>query len=157
MMPLSVFSDPFACLTAVSHRLLRSSNGQNPVLEFDAEILDAEPSQAPEIGIYLTGMWFEGARWDPEAKELVDPEDGVLFAPAPVIHLIPTARSTQVGPRYFQCPILSILHSDSDVEWKGPRVKMITAIPIPTSKTGDFWVLRGAALLLSTDEIAPIP
>jgi hypothetical protein len=49
---------------------------------------------------------------------------------------------------------LALLHSDKEIEWRGPLVKTVLSVPIPTTKSGDFWVLRGAALLLSVDEIS---
>jgi dynein heavy chain len=151
--PLSVFSEPSAFLTAIRHKFLRNAGTTQEAIEFNAEIVPGEPSRPSETGVYLTGLFFEGARWDLQARELAEQQDSVIFSPAPCIHLIPVASCTQTGPRYFQCPLFSLLHSDGDVECKGPLVKQIISVPIPTSKTGDFWILRGASLLLSTDEL----
>jgi dynein heavy chain len=153
LVSLSVFSDPIAYITTLGYTFLANAAASHDVLEFNSEILAGQPSRTPDVGVYLTGMFFEGARWDPEARELAEPQDGVIFSPAPVIHIIPVTKCTQTSPRYFQCPVFAVLHSDSEVECRGPFLKPILSIPIPTTKSGDFWILRGASLLLTSDEL----
>jgi dynein heavy chain len=43
----------------------------------------------PEDGCYVYGMFLEGARWDRNAKGLVDPKPKELFSPMPVMHMLP--------------------------------------------------------------------
>jgi hypothetical protein len=40
------------------YKFLRGTILPHEVLEFNAEILATEPVQAPELGLYLTGMFF---------------------------------------------------------------------------------------------------
>ena len=58
----------------------------------------------PEDGVYLYGMFFDGADWDKEKMCLKDPMVGTSFASAPVIHLIPCQN--YVPPEEdFICPV----------------------------------------------------
>jgi hypothetical protein len=83
---------------------------------------------------------------------MVDQDEGVNFPPAPFVQLIPVAASSQQGPGFYQCPIYELATSASDVRVAGSGTRFITAVPIPTAKTEDFWRIRGAALLLAADE-----
>jgi dynein heavy chain len=44
-------------------------------------------SQPPPEGVYVYGLYLDGAGWDRKASRLVEPPAKVLFTPLPVIHL----------------------------------------------------------------------
>lgn len=56
---------------------------------FDFEFLDPETidekTPKPTDGVYISGLYFEGARWDFKFKKLVESFPKVLFTPAPVV------------------------------------------------------------------------
>lgn len=55
-------------------------------LDFDFEVMrDEECSTPPEDGVYIKGLFLEGARWDHEKWELGEPSSKVLFDVMPVV------------------------------------------------------------------------
>jgi dynein heavy chain len=115
------------------------------------ETVEQDPTTLPDEGIYIQGLWFEAAKWDTERKELVELDDGMLVSPAPIMHLVPVEKAAVPISGVYQCPIFMLLHSDREIDARGPLVRTVMTLPIPTAKSADFWVLRGASLLLSVD------
>ena len=40
-------------------------------------------------GVYIDGLFLDGARWDSQADTMVDQVVGKLYFPMPVIHFLP--------------------------------------------------------------------
>jgi dynein heavy chain len=149
MVNIGLFANPVSFLMTVLHGHLRAKD--ELVGEFHTEVLNREPTAQPEVGVYVQGLWLEGARWDADAKVLAEVEDAKIIELAPILHLMPVPTSTQVGPSFYQCPVFQLLHSDREVSEKKPFVKTIATFPLPSGKPDDFWALRGVALLLTPD------
>jgi dynein heavy chain len=149
MMDIGLFADPVSFLMTVLHGHLKEKD--ELVGEFHTEVLDGEPTTQPDVGVYVQGLWLEGARWDSDEKVLAEVEDAKLIELAPILHLVPVPTSTQVGHGFYQCPVFQLLHSDREVSEKKPFVKTIAMFPLPSGKSEDFWALRGVALLLTPD------
>ena len=96
----------------------------------------------PQEGVYVHGLYLEGAGWDKRNCKLIEPTNKVLFTPLPVAHVYAINSVFQAGTRYYACPV-----------YKKPRrtdLTFITALLLQTSQHPDHWVLRGAALLCDT-------
>jgi hypothetical protein len=149
---LAVFANPLGYLTAVMNRHLRTLGLPHQLREFNVEIVEQDPTVLPDEGIYIQGLWFEAAKWDTERKELVELDDGMLVSPAPIMHLVPVERAPLPISGVYHCPVFIPLLSDREIHARGPLVKTVMTLPIPTAKSADFWVIRGASLLLSVDD-----
>ena len=44
-------------------------------------------AQPPQEGVYVYGLYLEGAGWDRRGSKLVEPKPKVLFESMPVIHI----------------------------------------------------------------------
>jgi dynein heavy chain len=51
-------------------------------------------SRPPPEGVYVHGLFIEGASWDPDAMALRDARPGILLEPAPVIWFRPVASAS---------------------------------------------------------------
>lgn len=90
-------------------------------------------------GVYVYGLYLDGAGWDRKNTSLIESSPKVLFTPLPVIHMFAINSSAPVDPKLYVCPI-----------YKKPRrtdLNYITAVMLPTVKSADHWILRGVALL----------
>jgi len=95
-------------------------------------------NHAPPEGVYVYGLYLEGAGWDRRSNKLIESKNKVLFEIMPVIHIY-AKDSTVVDSRLYVCPI-----------YKKPRRTDLTYIATVTLKTTqhpDHWILRGVALL----------
>lgn len=117
------------------------------VLENDVtKMLKEDVSSPPSEGVYVHGLFLDGAGWDRRGCRLTEPSAKVLFTSLPVIHLYAVNIGDQIrDPRNYFCPV-----------YKKPRrtdLTYITAVKLRTPSTPvsaanpDYWILRGVALL----------
>lgn len=109
---------------------------QNDVLK----IYKDDVSQPPPEGVYVYGLYIEGAGWDKRGNKLVEATSKVLFNPMPVIHIYAANNPPQRDVnRLYSCPI-----------YKKPSrtdLTFIAAVDLRTIQPPEHWVLRGVALL----------
>ncbi|GFO43348.1 dynein heavy chain 5, axonemal [Plakobranchus ocellatus] len=134
-------------LTAMRQKVTRAHKGwaldtvilYNEVTRY--ENIEAVP-QEPQEGVYVHGLFLEGAAWDKRNSKLIESKAKVLHENMPVIH-ITAINSTGMAEnsRLYKCPI-----------YKKPRRTDLTYIAEVTLRTPqtvhtDVWICRGVALL----------
>ena len=89
-------------------------------------------------GVYIHGLFLDGAAWDRRNIRLCEPQPKVLFSMLPVVHMYAIQNQNR-DPRLYQCPV-----------YKKPRrtdQTYITFILLKTNQSPDHWILRGVAAL----------
>jgi dynein heavy chain len=83
-------------------------------------------------------------RWDKHANKLIDSEPKVRFAQLPVLWITGTLASAGASKTaYYTCPC-----------YKAPRrtgLNFVTSVDLRVEENPSKWVLRGVALLTSTE------
>ena len=94
----------------------------------------------PPEGVYIQGLFLDGAGWDRRNTKLVEPTPKVLYVTMPVVHVYAiNTREYTKDPKLYECPV-----------YKKPcrtDLTYITALYLKTNQHPDHWVLRGTALL----------
>uniref|UniRef100_A0A3B4UR94 Dynein axonemal heavy chain 5 n=1 Tax=Seriola dumerili TaxID=41447 RepID=A0A3B4UR94_SERDU len=129
------FFNPQGFLTAMRQEITRANKGW----ALDRMVLCNEVTrwmkdditQPPSEGVYVYGLYLEGAGWDRRNCKLIDSKPKVLFEMMPVIRMYDS--------RLYSCPIYK----------KPVRTDMnyIAAVDLKTSLPPEYWILRGVALL----------
>uniref|UniRef100_A0A4X1TPM1 AAA+ ATPase domain-containing protein n=1 Tax=Sus scrofa TaxID=9823 RepID=A0A4X1TPM1_PIG len=94
-------------------------------------------SAPPTEGVYVYGLYLEGAGWDKRNMKLIESKPKVLFELMPVIRIY--AENNSKDSRLYSCPI-----------YKKPvrtDLNYIAAVDLRTAQAPEHWVLRGVALL----------
>ena len=104
---MSGFTFPTGFLTAV----LQFSARQNAVpvdsLSWEFSVFtvdDNNITSAPQDGVYIKGLYLEGAGWDKKAACLVEANPMQLTTPIPTIHFKPTEARKKQAKGFFACP-----------------------------------------------------
>ncbi|KAM6989324.1 dynein axonemal heavy chain 8-like [Tautogolabrus adspersus] len=137
------FFNPQGFLTAMRQEVTRANKGwaldtvtlHNTVLKQAREEITASPTE----GVYVYGLYLDGAGWDRKHTTLIESSPKVLFTPLPVIHMFAVNSTAPPDPKLYVCPI-----------YKKPRrtdLNYITAVVLPTVQSPDHWIMRGVALL----------
>ena len=90
-------------------------------------------------GVYIYGLYLDGAGWDRRGCKLIEPQPKVLFTLLPVVHVYAVNSTAPKDPRLYQCPV-----------YKKPQrtdLTYITPLWLKTVQSPDHWILRGVALL----------
>ncbi|XP_068088806.1 dynein axonemal heavy chain 8 [Hyperolius riggenbachi] len=137
------FFNPQGFLTAMRQEVTRTHEGwaldtvtvQNDVLKVIKEEIRAPPLE----GVYICGLYLDGAGWDKRNSRLTESTPKVLFAPLPVVHIYAVSGPTVRDPKLYVCPV-----------YKKPvrtDLTYVTDMQLRTTQIPDHWILRGVALL----------
>uniref|UniRef100_A0A8B9FAK4 Dynein heavy chain 5, axonemal n=1 Tax=Amazona collaria TaxID=241587 RepID=A0A8B9FAK4_9PSIT len=119
---------------------------QNEVTKMMKEDV-AGPPPADIGGVYIHGLFLEGAGWDRKNSKLVESAPKVLFTSLPVVHVYAVSTTALPDPKkqqgsVYSCPV-----------YKKPRrtdLTYIFSLNLKTVQNPDHWTLRGVALLCSS-------
>lgn len=117
------------------------------VIDHVAPGADAMP-HPPEDGVYIYGLYIEGAAWDCKNHCLIDSPTGDAPQVFPVIHMLPMVDPHPEENEYA-CPIYKTPVRAGVLSTTGHSTNFVLAAKIPADKKSSHWVLRGAALLCS--------
>uniref|UniRef100_A0AAV2K4G4 AAA+ ATPase domain-containing protein n=2 Tax=Knipowitschia caucasica TaxID=637954 RepID=A0AAV2K4G4_KNICA len=122
------FFNPQGFLTAMRQEVTRANTGwaldtvtlTNRVLKLSREEINAPPTE----GVYVYGLYLDGAGWNRKSIHLIESSPKVLFTLMPVIHMFAVNSTAPVDPKLYVCPI-----------YKKPRrtdLNYITFVVLPT-------------------------
>jgi dynein heavy chain len=147
---ISSFYFPQGFLTSVLQGFSRSN--MIPVdqlsYEFSMEDTDdpADLEGAPSEGIYVHGLFMDGAAWDFEEMVISDQEFGVMYVRAPVINFIPY-QDKQRNLEKFLMPLYKTSVRAGTLSTTGHSTNYVLSIEVETQESPSYWILKGAALL----------
>ncbi|KAK9890592.1 hypothetical protein WA026_011959 [Henosepilachna vigintioctopunctata] len=146
---LAAYTFPTGFLTAVLQTTARAMEVPIDSLswEFTVQTLDEHQIQmAPESGVYVRGIYLEGAGWDKKPACLIEPQPMQLVCPMPLIHFKPLEQLKKKTRGLYQCPTYYYpIRTGSQ-----HQPSFVVAVDLKSgAENSDFWIKRGTALLLS--------
>ncbi|XP_052872308.1 dynein axonemal heavy chain 8 [Anopheles cruzii] len=137
------FFNPQGFLTAMRQEVARAHKGwaldmitlHNDVTQMLAE----DCKQPPPEGVYIYGLYLDGAGWDKRHARLQEATNKILYAPVPVVHVYAINSTAPKDPKLYECPVYKKANR-TDLNY-------ITPLWLQTAKPPDHWILRGVALL----------
>ncbi|XP_071095783.1 dynein axonemal heavy chain 8-like [Haliotis cracherodii] len=137
------FFNPQGFLTAMRQEVTRAHKGwaldsvtlHNDVMKTSKEDITSPPAE----GVYVFGLYLDGAGWDRKNCRLCESTAKVLFTSLPVVHMFAINSTAPKDPRLYQCPVYKKPHR-TDLTY-------ITFIVLKTTPSPDHWILRGVAAL----------
>jgi len=138
------FFNPQGFLTAMRQEVTRSHKGwaldqvavHNDVLKQTKEEVG---TASPPEGVYVYGLYLEGAGWDKNQVKLIESQPKVLYAPVPVVHIYASDNIKPKESSLYECPV-----------YKKPRrtgLNFISPLWLKSNKPPEHWAIRGVALL----------
>ncbi|KAB0798200.1 hypothetical protein PPYR_09193 [Photinus pyralis] len=137
------FFNPQGFLTAMRQEVTRAHKGwaldQVVLHNTVTKLLFEEVKGGPPEGVYVYGLYMDGAGWDRKNARLAESINKVLYTLMPIIHVFAIFSTAPKDPALYKCPV-----------YKKPRrtdLNFITPLWLVTVKPPEHWTLRGAALL----------
>uniref|UniRef100_A0A8C4HI64 Dynein, axonemal, heavy chain 1 n=1 Tax=Dicentrarchus labrax TaxID=13489 RepID=A0A8C4HI64_DICLA len=147
---ISGFFFPQAFLTGTLQNYARRSGTSIDTIGFDFESM-SEITEKPNTGVYLHGLFLEGARWDNEAGQLTESRPKELFTEMAVIWLIPEPNRKPPTSGVYVCPIYKTLTRAGTLSTTGHSTNYVIAVELPTHRSQRHWIKRGVALVCALD------
>ncbi|EDV90322.1 GH11347 [Drosophila grimshawi] len=140
---MSGFFNPQGFLTAMRQEVARGHQGwalDQVTMHNDAlKVSPEECKKPPKEGVFVHGLYVEGAGWDRRTSRLVESTNKVLFALMPVIHIYAIYSTATKNPKLYTCPVYKKINR-TDLNY-------ICPLWLQSNKPPDHWILRGVALL----------
>ena len=151
---ITLLCNPMSFITAVKQQTARQKVLPLDDLDTMTEITnmteDMVKDYPPDGGVYLTGMFLQGAKWEdsnPDAPgfltEMVNKE---LDPKIPVMHVFAVELKNKNTVGYYECPVYYTTA-------RGGTFIFTAYLKMESEETDPIqWILAGVALILSTDE-----
>ncbi|KAG6975592.1 hypothetical protein JG688_00002237 [Phytophthora aleatoria] len=142
-----------AFLTGANQNYARKYTLPIDQLGFDHEPMPRNDyAQPPKDGVYVRGLFLEGAKWDKTTHELGESDPKVLFSLAPVLLFRPVKKTEMSQHSSYSCPVYKTSERRGTLSTTGHSTNFICFIRLPTSRPEAHWVARGVAMLSQLDD-----
>lgn len=143
--------NPKAFLTAVMQVYARANQLPLDVMKFMTEVTTKTSTEqitepAP-LGVYISGLCMEGARWEKDEGSVMDSKPGELHPVMPIIQVVPVTSENYNLDGYYLCPVYT------NMQRANVYSAQVSEFTLRTNEDPYKWILASVALLLQ-DELA---
>ena len=148
----SAFFFPHGFMTGILQTHARRFSIAIDKLSFSFEVMQAEVAEHIEdypedgVGVYISGLFMDGARWDREAQVISDQFPAKMTETMPVVWFVPK-QDFKPDPENYMAPLYKTSQRAGVLSTTGQSTNYVLNVELPTKEPPSTWVQRAAALL----------
>ncbi|XP_076766493.1 dynein heavy chain 3, axonemal [Xylocopa sonorina] len=120
--------------------------------EFEVTTFETEVETSPSYGVYISGLFLEGARWNRQLKEIDECKSKILFDLVPIMWLKPGIKAEFIINFVYYCPVYKTSERRGVLATTGHSSNFVLYILFPTHIKESHWIRRGVACLCQLDD-----
>ena len=151
---LSGFFFTQAFMTGARQNFARKFKIPIDEIDFDFEVKDGDGDcqEPPDDGVYVRGMFLEGARWNYTSHVLDESEPKVLFTQMPYMWMLPKEVKNFSKFQNYNCPLYKTTERRGILSTTGHSTNFVMDVRIPSDQPASKWTKRGVALMCSLND-----
>ncbi|XP_041356323.1 dynein heavy chain 6, axonemal-like isoform X2 [Gigantopelta aegis] len=115
-------------------------------LKFGEEIEMDKVIESPADGVLVHGLFTDGFRWDDAKGVCEDSMVGEMNSVLPMMHMEPQ-MDYKPSEDDYTCPLYKTAARAGVLSTTGHSTNYVVAVYLPSSRSQDYWIAKGAALL----------
>ncbi|XP_076299082.1 dynein heavy chain 3, axonemal isoform X2 [Lasioglossum baleicum] len=120
--------------------------------EFDVTKFETNVKSTPSYGVYIKGLFLEGARWNREIGAIDESKPKIMFDVLPVIWLQPGRKADFIPKPVYHCPVYKTSERRGVLATTGHSSNFVLYILLLTHVSESHWIRRGTASLCQLDD-----